>query len=482
MHQLTAREAELLAAETATTFGHHSLYVELEAAAADGTMLSFDRLMEMLQQRLHMVPALRRSIRRVPFELDLPWWIEDPNFDLDYHVRHIAVPGRADPGALDQLLGRLHERALSRSHPLWEIYLIDLPDGVAGLFIKVHHVLIVGEVSLDLLAVLACEPSPRPAAQWRRRDLVPAESDLLIRAGWSFLRSPLRSFSRAGKAAKAIPLIGRSTLFGILAPWIAPTGTFELPDSDQPVPRVSFNRTIGSHRRVARVSISVHDVRALRTHFDVRFNDVILALVAGSLRQWLLIHDELPLDPLVALTPFVVSSQPDPVAAALVPLATHRHDRVERLREIGETTALLRGRVTPRSTESIRGVFEAAPALAALASRLIVRTGAFTRLMPPFNVYVVNARGGVADSVIDGHRVIHEYPLSTLVDGTGLSVGLTSHGDVVDICFVSDRELVPDIEILASRLEAELASFVALLPPLKANARVKAKSAASPAR
>ena len=160
MHQLTAREAELLAAETPTNLGHHSLYLEL-APAADDSALSFERLCELLQQRLYLLPGLRRRIRRVPFDLDLPWWIEDPHFDLDYHVRHIAVPGRADPGALDQLLGRLHERPLHRNRPLWEMYLIELSDGVVGLFIKVHHALIDGDLGLDVFAVLASEPERR---------------------------------------------------------------------------------------------------------------------------------------------------------------------------------------------------------------------------------------------------------------------------------------------------------------------------------
>lgn len=455
MHQLTAREAELLAAETPTTVGHHSLYLELEPRA-DGVALSYERLCELLLARLHMLPALRRRLRRVPLDLDLPWWIEDPHFDVDYHVRHLAVPGRTDPGALEQLLGRLHERPLHRNRPLWEMYLIELPENVAGVFIKVHHALVDGELGLDVFAVLAAEPTPVDPSAWRRRDMVPADSDLLIRAGWSLLRSPIRAVGLLSKNAKLVPLIGRSTLFGVVAPWIAPPSTIDLAASDQPVPRVSFNRTIGAHRRVARTSLSLTELRAIRRHFDVRFNDVILALVAGTLRHWLILHDELPLDPLVALTPMMVDSRQDRLGTVLVALATHRHDPVERLREISQNMALLSEGVHASSTESIRGMFDAAPAMASVASRLIVRTGAFTRLMPPFNVYVVNVPGGAADTTIDGHRVAHQYPLSALVDGTGLSVGVTSHGDIVDVCFVSDRELVTDIDLMADRVGAEL--------------------------
>ena len=158
--------------------------------------------------------------------------------------------------------------------------------------------------------------------------------------------------------------------------------------------------------------------------------------------------------------PIFVDSTSDQLGTALVPLATQHHDPLLRLQEISHSMAELNETVHPRSAEAIRAMFDAAPAIASLASRLIVRTGAFTRLMPPFNVYVVNVPGGAADSSIDGHQVVHQYPLSALVDGTGLSVGITSHGEMVDVCFVADRELVLDVDLMAEQMAIELKLLV----------------------
>ena len=158
MHQLSPSEAVLLAAETNTNLGHQSLCLEL-ADGPDGTTLSIARLRAVIEENLHHAPSLRRRVRHVPLELDAPWWIEDPHFDLDYHIRHLAVPGAKDPDALDQLLARLHERPLDRSRPLWELYLIENPDGPSNVFVKVHAVLIEELGTLGPLGPVLANPT-----------------------------------------------------------------------------------------------------------------------------------------------------------------------------------------------------------------------------------------------------------------------------------------------------------------------------------
>jgi diacylglycerol O-acyltransferase len=266
------------------------------------------------------------------------------------------------------------------------------------------------------------------------------------------------------KGAGALPVIGRVNVLGFLAPWATPSGAVELPSSHVVAPRASFNRTISSHRRVAFTSLPLNEIKALHQKHDVRFNDVVLALVSGMLRHWLVLHDELPAEPLVALTPLLVDSIDEPLGTALVPLATHRHEPVERMVEISEAMAELTADIKARPVEAIRSMYEAAPAVASLASRLIVRTGAFTRLLPPFNVYVVNVPGGDEIPTVDGVELVHQYPLSTLVDGTGLSISVMSHGDVVDFSFVADRDLVPDLNKMAERIPVELDVLVGRQP------------------
>ncbi len=455
MQQLTPRETELIAAETRHNLGHHSLYVELEPTKGTPE-LTFDALRTLVEERLHLLPGFRRRLHRVPLHLDRPWWLEDPDFDLDYHIRHLAVPRSDGDEELHNLVGRLHERPLDRRRPLWEMYLIERYDANPGLFIKVHHVLIDGVTGLDVLAPLLADIADLEPAPKRRTDRVPDDTDLLIRAGWSIARSPWRMAELAFETSRRLPVIGRFNVLGSLAPWTAPKGAVELPGSDHQAPRTSFNRTLGTHRRVAFTSLPMADIKDIHHAHDVRFNDVVLALIAGTLRHWLVLHDELPTEPIVALTPLLVDSVDEPLGTALVPLATHRHDPFERLQEISQAMADLTDDIHARPVEDIQSVYAASPAVAALASRLIVRTGAFTRLMPPFNVYVVNVPGGSDEQFINGYRLAHQYSMSTLVDGTGLSVSAMSNGDSVDVSFVADRELVPDLSILGERLSVEL--------------------------
>ncbi len=458
MQQLTPRETELISAETRHNLGHYSMFVVLDRLKG-ADEISFDALRTLVGDRLHLIPGFRRRLHRVPLHLDRPWWLEDPDFDIDYHIRHLAVPKSDGDEELHNLIGRLHERPLDRRRPLWEMYLIERFDGSPGIFIKVHHVLVDGSTGLDVLALLLTDLADLEPAPKRRTDRVPDDTDLLIRAGWSIARSPWRMAELAFETTRSLPLLGRLNVLGSLAPWTAPRGAVELPGSDHQAPRTSFNRTLGTHRRVAFTSLPTSQIKKIHHDNDVRFNDVVLALIAGTLRHWLVLHDELPTDPIIALTPLLIDAEDsaaEPLGTALVPLATHRHDPIERLMEISESMADLTTDVHARPVESIRSMYGASPALAALASRLIVRTGAFTRLMPPFNVYVVNVPGASDDQVLAGHRVAHQYSMSTLVDGTGLSISAMSNGNTVDFSFVSDRELVPDLSILSDRLQVEL--------------------------
>nr|WHV03899.1 putative wax ester synthase/acyl-CoA:diacylglycerol acyltransferase [uncultured bacterium] len=453
MHQLSRSEAALFGAETVTNLGHYSIYLEL-APDSEGECLQFQRLRSLLAERIHLAPSLRRRVREVPLGLDDPWWIEDPHFDLDYHVRHLAVPGASDPDALEQLLARLHERPLDRSRPLWEIYLIDHPDATVSLFIKIHLVLTdeLGPLG-PLTPALANDLLPEEKTAWRP-DMLPSDSDLLIKAGWSTLFTPSRSIQRSLELAQRIPLVGR---LAVLASNIsnAPAHPVEAARRDQAVPRASFNRTLGSHRRVARAELPLAQMREIHTQLDVRVHDVLLAAVSGALRHWLVIHDELIAESLVALTPLLIDAKSDKLGAALVPLSTERHDPLQRVAEISMAMTEITEQIEPQSIEAIRAREGIPIALAGAASQLVVTATANLRFMPPFNIYVVNIPGIDLDN-IDGFPIAHKHALCPLIDGIGLSMSAISHDDAVHVTLVADRDLVPDLDVIANRLSVEL--------------------------
>ncbi len=456
MHQLTPSEAALLAAETNTNLGHQSLCLDL-APDADGQTLTLSRLRAVIEESLHLAPSLRRRVRPVPLELDDPWWIEDPHFDLDYHLRHLAVPGASDPRALEQLLARLHERPLDRNRPLWELYLIENPDSVTTLFVKVHIVLIeelgpLGPLS-PVLAKPASDVDVLPTDSWRP-DMLPSDGDLLIKAGWSSLRSPLRTARHLLEAYQRVPVVGELARMALA---ISSSGLHpvERARNDRPVPRVGFNRTLGAHRRVARISLPVELLREVRRQSGGRFHDVLLTVISGALRHWMVVNDELASEPLVALTPLLIDAQSDDLGAALVPMATHRHDPLQRLADIGTSMSELTLEIEPQPVEAITKRAGAPSKLAGAASQLLLTTGAGLRMMPPFNVYVVNIPGR-DEGPIAGFDIVAEHAMCPIVDGIGLSISAISHHHRVDVTLVADRDLVPDVDVLARRIEIEL--------------------------
>ncbi|NQY57642.1 MAG: DUF1298 domain-containing protein [Ilumatobacteraceae bacterium] len=457
MHQLSPSEAELLAAESVTNLGHQSLVLEL-GDNRDGERITLDRLRSAIESSLHLVDGLRRRVVEVPLGLDDPWWIEDPHFDLDYHIRHLAVPGSADPYALEQLLARLHERPLDRNRPLWELYLIENPDGATNVFVKVHIVLIeelgpLGPLA-PVLAGLPTDIEPHRPARWQP-DMVPTDTELLTKAVWSLGRSPTRAARHVLGGMARIPVLGEVSRL-VLASARSRAHPIELARNDQAVPRVSFNRTVSSHRRVARVTLPLDRLRDVHRMREVRFHDVLLTVISGVLRHWMVLNDELPSEPLVALTPLLVDSEgDDELGAALLPLATHRHDPLQRLADVSDAMSQLTMDIDPQSAADIARRAEPPSALAGTAARLLVTTGAGLRLLPPFNVYVVNIPGR-DEGPIAGHPIVREHAMVPIVDGIGLSISAISHDDRVDLTLVADRDLVPDLTMLADRFEIEL--------------------------
>lgn len=478
MRQLTAREAALLRSETATNLGHASIYTVVDPT--DAPFFNFETLAETVEARLDHFPELRWRLREVPLHLDRPWWEDDVQFDVNYHLRHIGVPssGIGTHGSKEAaLLARLHERPLTRTRPLWELYLIDRPDGTAGIFVKIHHTIVDGVTGLDLVAPLTGEEvghdnaagedddndattdSSAPPVRWRAARPA-SDHQLLTKAAWSQLRSPLRWARLGVSLARNVPVIGPQILPSLAAQWAAPTGDLELDPGELSAPRLSFNRALGPSRKVAISTLPVSDIHKARQQNDVRFNDVVLAVVGGGLRKWLERRGELPDQEVVALAPILVNSVDQPLGTALVGLATHRISPIDRLMEVHQSMDDILKTVEAHPVDTVRYLYRASPAAAAMASRLLARTSSSSRFNPPFNLVVVSVPGSDSHVEILGAPVVHRFSLPSLIDGSGLSVCVTSRADTIDVCAIGDRSLVPDLQSLVDGFALELDALI----------------------
>jgi len=478
VQQLTGMDATFLHMETASTQGHVGSLTIFDAKSAPATF-GFQEIKDILEQRLHLAPPLRRRLVEVPFGLDQPYWIEDPDFDIDYHVREIALPLPGDERHLAQQVARIHERPLDRSRPLWELYVIwGLADGHVAQYTKIHHSAIDGVSGEELLAVLLdIEPEPRqvdpPAEPWQP-DPDPSQVEMLQRGLVSLATQPLKAlrFQRRTLQTMGRRDVGSQVLAAIL-PATANLGAIGLAVVDRVVssrlpkpvnqegevmerptlraPRTIFNKTITPHRRFAFGSLSLDTAKKVKNTFGVTVNDVILAMCGGALRRYLAERDELPDDPLLAMVPVSVRAEDqkgamgNQVSAMIATLATDEADPVARLQTIHDAMLVAKEQHKAIPAELLSDYTQfSTPALAARAARAVARARIADRMNPPFNVTISNIPGPNFPLYGAGARLVGTYPVSAIADGIGLNITVMSYMGDLDFGIVSCREMMPD--------------------------------------
>jgi WS/DGAT/MGAT family acyltransferase len=477
VQQLTAVDTGFLTMETGTQFGHVGSLSIFEPAA------TYDAICRQIEQRLHLLPPYRRQLVEVPFGLDHPYWIESPNFDLDFHLRHIAVPAPGNREQLSDLVARLAARPLDRSRPLWEYYVIDgLESGDVAHYAKTHHATIDGASGVEMAAVLLDDradkaPPPPPDQPWRP-EAVPTNYDLLSRTMARLATGPQRMAQAQWRLFQAMSERARANTSSGDQPWTAwmngwqqrrpPEAADEPPPlPTTPAPRTPFNAPITAHRRWAYTTLALAEVKRIKNNFGVTLNDVVLELCASILRRWLVQHEALPADPLLVMCPVSIRSgqESDPysnrVSGMIATLATNIEDPGERLRAINRSTVAAKAQLQAVPADALQDFAQfSPPALAAMATRMFVRAeGATDQLNPPFNVLVSNVPGPRHPLYLAGAMQKHYYPVSTITDGMGLNITCTSYMDNLDFGLISCRELVPDLWQMTDNLHDALAEL-----------------------
>jgi diacylglycerol O-acyltransferase / wax synthase len=467
MQQLTGMDASFLALETANTTGHVGGLSVLDPSTASEP-LTLARLTEVMAERLPLVPVLRRKLLNVPLGLDQPYWIDDADFDIEYHVREIALPRPGSAAQLTEQVSRLHARPLDRSRPLWELYLITgLARDRAAVYSKIHHAAVDGVSGTELLTVLFdLTPAGRdlPAAEPFQPERPPPLPVLAARTAMRLAWRPVQTVRITNELVRLLPTLAppASTLVGEILGLNRGDGAV-IATRPGRAPATPFNRAITPHRRFAFRSVDLGTVKTVKNTFGVSVNDVVMAVCAGALRRWLIDHDALPGQPLVAMIPVSVR---DPagqgalgnrVSAMLAPLPTNVTDPGPRLQIVHSATQAAKA----QQAEIPQGLVDqisdfAVPALTARAARVVFATGLLHRL-PPFNVTISNVPGPNVPVYMCGARLVAHYPMSVVTDGQGLNITLVGYLGQLHFGLVSSRELVPDIDNLAGYLPDELA-------------------------
>jgi diacylglycerol O-acyltransferase / wax synthase len=387
MQQLTGLDAAFLALDSPTAYGHVGSVSILDPPAG-GQALTLQLLIDLIESRLQLVPLFRRRLVEVPFGLDQPYWIEDPDFDIEFHVRELALPAPGDDRQVAVQAARLHARPLDRRRPLWETFLIHgLQRGRQAIYVKVHHAAIDGVSGKDLLAALMdTSPEPRVAEEsdpWRP-ETQPGAAQLLARSAVSLATNPVRAARVSARIVRSMPALAKSPA----RPWLPLIDRFLLRRcrgvilSAPPLiaPATPFNKNIGPHRRWAFTSVPLAEVKAIKHAAGVTVNDVVMALCAGALRTWLQKHDALPEGPLVAAVPVSIRTEEQKgthgnrVSSVIASLPTHLADPAARVAAVHEAMRAAKEQHNALPAELLTDIAQfSMPALANQANRLATR-------------------------------------------------------------------------------------------------------------
>src|SRR5271165_4600514 len=429
---------------------------------AEGPPPPMEDFLEQIRERLHLVPRYRHKLAFTVLDSGRPVWVDDPNFNLEYHVRHTALPTPGTWIQLQSLAARIFSQQLDRSKPLWEMWLIEgLKDDRFALITKTHHALIDGIAGVDLATVLfdlSREPPPikhsgrawQPHSEPGTVELVAAGLRGALRAGIALAEGaidavthPDHALARAREGAEGI---GEIIWAGL-----------------NPAPETPLNVHIGPHRRFLGIGDSLEDFKIVKNAFGGTVNDVVLAVVAGALRSFLISrgrHTEGV--ELRALVPVSVRAEDEHnqmgnrIVVMRGPLPVYIADPVQRLRFVSQAMDGLKESKQALGAEVITGVQNfAPPTILAQASRLNFST----RL---FNLIVTNVPGPQFPLYVLGREILEAYPIAFLPEDHALAIAIMSYNGQMNFGLLADFDAVPDLDLIGESIAAELAMLGSL--------------------
>ncbi|HSG97383.1 MAG TPA: wax ester/triacylglycerol synthase family O-acyltransferase [Woeseiaceae bacterium] len=476
MDQLSAQDAQFLYMETSDNHIHVTAVAVFDPSTVPGDKtVRFKQILGHIEGRLHMSPLFRRRLVRVPLELDFPYWVDDEDFDLEYHVQHGRLP---EPGDWRQFcihLARFHARPLDMSRPLWEMLVVEgldridgLPEGCYAVVTKLHHAAADGASIMHFYRALMDvdnmgTPVVPPDSMPDRRSPKPGFLQMAARAGFNTLRSPIGMTDAVMRSAPALYKWAQQAL-----------STRTEPSEKTPVPDTRFNCNASPHKMFDAVTFELDDLKRVRKAVPgCTINDVVLCICGGALRTYLQHHEELPTESLVAWVP--INARPSQltdtespgnrIASMTTQIFTNVEDPSARLRQIVASTQKSKEARAGVSARLMTDLSQHVPAATLVTvGRLVMRAGMAANIC---NLFISNVPGPQQPLYMNGAQQILTYVMTPLADGMGLLIGTPSYNGTISFNVTSTRETMPDIEFFVDCIRDSLAELLKATRPKK---------------
>lgn len=473
MKQMQGLDSVFVSMERATAPVHIGSILIYDPSTAEGGFVRFKDILSFVESRLHMADTMRQKMVKVPFGVDYPYWVQDSNFDIEYHVRHIALPKPGDWRQLCIQAARVFARPLDLSRPPWEITVVEGLDNIEGvapgsyaMLTKVHHAAIDGVSGVDMMHALhtmtADKHEPLPRDTWRPEP-DPSQVGMFARGYARSLMAPIR---QAAAMRNAIPGMVRATK-GLISK------EFDFKALIQ-APRTRFNGTVTPHRMFDARSFSLKEIKRIRALAQgATLNDVMLSVVGGAMRRYLDHYGELPDTSVTTMAPISVRDESEKntmgnqVSAMFVPLGSHIPSVIERMRYVTEETVKAKGFTTALGARQSAEMAKLTPAPAMnIGAMLYSRLKLADHIKPVINTIVTNVPGPPVPIYSTGAKLTGLYGMLCLVDGVKLGHVVHSYVDEVTVSFTACRSAVPDPDFysqcLQDSFDAHLAATVEL--------------------
>lgn len=467
LEPISGMDATFLYGESPTSPMHVGSVTIAEGA------LSYDTFRALIASRIHQIPILRKRLINVPFSVDYPYLVDDPHFDIDLHMHHVALPKPGDWKQLRAMASSIFSQPMDLNKPLWSFTFVEglnklsqVPKNSVAIISKVHHAIVDGVAGTSMMSILydmTADTKKIPEPRAYEPKPLPNDIAVVAKSALNFAKQPLRFPKIISNALKSTVKAGMLTRVQHLDP---PTAAFS-------APRTPFNGIISAQRKWNTTILELDRIKALKKVMNVTVNDMVLSICAGALRRYLDEKEALPAKPLVAMVPISVrekaeaQTQGNKLSVMLVQLATDISDPIERVETIHDNTTRGKTYQGALGAKSISNLGEVVPyGIANQAAKIYSRYNLARLHKPAFNLVITNVPGPQFPMYIHGHKVHSVMGTAPILDGMGLMIAVFSYNGKVTITTTSDEKSMPDLDVFsnyiresANELEKEILKF-----------------------